>query len=444
VRKVLIVAASEFTMAVRSRGFLIGLLLVPVLLGVALLMQHIIDRQADTRTRLIAVIDDTGSLVDDLERAAEAWNHGERDAGRTDANGPAFRIEHVRPGELPRREVLLALSERVRRDDLYAFAELPADLLETDNVEPLRYYSATPGYRDLPDWLHRTVMREVVKRRFEQAAVNPLVVAELVRPVVSKEFGLLARDGNGGIRQPQAVDRIRTLVIPATFMFVLFLIVMTTTPQLLNSVLEEKMSRISEVLLGSVAPFQLMMGKLLASTGISLVLATVYLIGAAIAASRSGYLMALSPDLVMWFLFFLVLAVLIYGSIFIAIGAACTDLRDAQSLMTPTMGILMVPVLSWTAITRAPQSAIAVGLSLFPPSTPFLMLLRLALNERPPAWQVALGVTLAVLATLGTVWAAGKIFRTGLLMQGKAATLSEIWRWTTADLQPSVYRTRRR
>jgi ABC-2 type transport system permease protein len=133
-----------------------------------------------------------------------------------------------------------------------------------------------------------------------------------------------------------------------------------------------------------------------------------------------------------WFVVFLLLAVSIYGSLFIAIGSACSDLKDAQNLMTPAMMLIMIPALMWPAVTRAPQSALSVGASLFPPATPFLMLLRLALEERPPVWQVALGVGLTVLTTIFIVWAAGKIVRTGLLMQGKGITFSELFRWVKA------------
>jgi ABC-2 type transport system permease protein len=107
-------------------------------------------------------------------------------------------------------------------------------------------------------------------------------------------------------------------------------------------------------------------------------------------------------------------------------------MRDAQNLMTPAMMILLVPALTWTLVTRAPQSAYAVALSLFPPATPFLMLLRLALPERPPAWQVGLGVALTITTMLVIVWAAGRIVRVGLLMQGKGVSFGEIWRWVRA------------
>jgi ABC-type Na+ efflux pump permease subunit len=431
-RKVLTIALSEFQTAVRAKGFWIGIFFMPVLFGGALALQKVVDRQVDARPRTLAVIDDTGELTASLQAAAEAWNGGARDIGPAVTDGPKFQVEPIDPGTRDREALRLELSDRVRREELFAFAELPAGLLESGTADKIRYYSSAPAYGELPGWLHRSVMKEVVTRRFAEADVSPVVVHNLIRPLAIEELGLLDRTADGAIRPAQTVDKVRTIGVPVSFMFVLFIIVMTTTPQLLNSVLEEKMSRISEVLLGSVTPFQLMLGKLLASTSVSAVLTVVYLIGAAFAARRWGYLDAIDPRMLAWFVVFLLLAVTIYGSLFIAIGSACSDLKDAQNLMTPAMMLIMVPALLWPAITRAPQSTLSVGASLFPPATPFLMLLRLALEERPPAWQVGLSVVLTVLTTLFIVWAAGKIVRTGLLMQGKGVGFRELARWVRA------------
>jgi ABC-2 type transport system permease protein len=431
-RKVLTVAASEFVTAVRAKGFLIGIFFMPILFGGAMAMQKAVDRQVDAAPRVIAVIDDSGALAGPLKEASEAWNRGERDLGPPKADGPRFVVERIDAAGRDRQQLRLELSGRVRREELFAFAELPAGLLAPNTPEKIRYYSATPAYGELPSWLHRSVMKEVVKRRFADADVSPIVVAALIQPLAIEELGLLDRARDGGVRPAQTVDKIRTVGVPVSFMFVLFLIVMTTTPQLLNSVLEEKMSRISEVLLGSVTPFQLMLGKLLASTAVSGVLTLVYLTGAAYTARRWGYLDVIDLRMLAWFVLFLLLAVTFYGSMFIAIGSACSDLKDAQNLMTPAMMLILVPALMWPAVTRAPQSMIAVAASLFPPSTPFLMLLRLALEERPPVWQVALSVVLTVAATVLVVFAAGKIVRTGLLMQGKGITFGELVRWVRA------------
>jgi ABC-2 type transport system permease protein len=100
--------------------------------------------------------------------------------------------------------------------------------------------------------------------------------------------------------------------------------------------------------------------------------------------------------------------------------------------MMPVMLLSMFPIFVWTAVLRNPESTLSVGMSLFPPASPFLMLMRLALKPAPPVWQVVLSVILTTLTAMATVWAAGKIFRTGLLMQGKAPSFAELARWVMA------------
>jgi ABC-2 type transport system permease protein len=222
-------------------------------------------------------------------------------------------------------------------------------------------------------------------------------------------------------------------VIPVGMMLILLFSVMSGSPQLLNSVMEEKMSRISEVLIGSVTPFELMMGKLLGSAAVSFLLALLYVVAGVFVARHYGYADAIHVRDLAWFTLFLGASVMMFGSMFISIGAACTDLKDAQGMMGPAMMFLMLPWMTWFAVLNAPESPMAVGLSLFPSATPFLMLLRIMLPPGPPLWQVALGVALVTATAVGFTYAAGKIFRTGLLMQGKAASLGEMWRWVRSS-----------
>ena len=210
---------------------------------------------------------------------------------------------------------------------------------------------------------------------------------------------------------------------------------MSSAPQLLNSVIEEKMSRVSEVLIGSVTPFELMMGKLVGGAAVCVLLATIYVVGALGVANYWGYGDAVAPSQLAWFAFFLVMAVLLFGSIFVAVGAACTDLKDSQNLMTPVMLIMMLPMITAGSILRAPDGMVATVLSLIPTATPFLMMLRISMHPGPPAWQVALSAVFVLATVLFCVWAAGRIFRTGLLMQGKSASLSEMIRWVRQGLR---------
>jgi ABC-2 type transport system permease protein len=237
------------------------------------------------------------------------------------------------------------------------------------------------------------------------------------------------RGADGAISEPVEVDRLATIG-PAMFLLILmFMTVMTSAQHLLNAIIEEKMSRISEVLLGSVSPFQLLMGKLLGVTGVSVLLALVYFAGAVLAVSQTGRWDLLNPALIGWFFLFLVCAALMYGALFLALGSACSSISDAQSLLQPAMMLLMLGYLGSFVAMRAPDSGLAMAMSLFPTMSPFTMILRMAIPPGVPMWQVAVSVLLLMAATGGMVWAASRVFRVGILMQGKAPNLPELMRW---------------
>jgi ABC-type Na+ efflux pump permease subunit len=192
------------------------------------------------------------------------------------------------------------------------------------------------------------------------------------------------------------------------------------------------MSKISEVLLGSVSAFQLLAGKLLGVVGVSLALSIVYLSGGIYAVYSFGRSDLVDPALIVWFLVFLVSAALMFGSLFLALSSACSDLKDAQSMLQPAMLLVIFAYIASFLVIRAPDSTMAVVLSFVPPVTPFAMILRLALPPGPPLWQLVLSVALLVGMTVLVVWAAGRIFRVGLLMQGKPPNLPELYRWIRA------------
>jgi len=138
------------------------------------------------------------------------------------------------------------------------------------------------------------------------------------------------------------------------------------------------------------------------------------------------------PALLAWFVVFLLCAVLMFGSVFVAIGAACSDLKDSQSMMQPVMVFLLLPMFASAIVLRQPNSMVSVAASLFPTASPFLMLIRLAMSPPPPIWQVALSVVLTLTTTAVFIWAAARIFRIGLLMQGKPPNLPELLKWIRA------------
>jgi ABC-2 type transport system permease protein len=429
--KALIVALSEFTTLVRSKGFLVGLILMPIFMAIAVGVQRFTRDATDIKDRRFVVVDRSGVLFGPLKEAADEWNRA------NEADGAARTQPRFLPSEAKfdanDERARAELSDRVRRDEIFAFVEVPTDALDPDTKSAVSYYSNHPGYRTLPGWIGATINREILNQRFRAAAIDRAVVSRLTRRVDVSELGLLERGTGGAIRAASRVDKVRTTAIPVGMMMILLFSVISSAPQLLNSVIEEKMSRISEVLIGSVTPYELMMGKLLGSAAISVLLAAIYTGGGVVMARYYGYGDAIRPSDLGWLFLFLSMAVFIFGSIFITIGAACSDLKDAQGMMTPAMLFLMLPWMTWFAIINAPESPMSVGLSLFPTATPFLMLLRIAIPPGPPLWQILLSVVLTAITAVAFVYAAGKIFRTGLLMQGKAATVAEMWKWVRAD-----------
>ena len=424
-RRTLVVAASELDRAVRTKAFVVSVVLLPVLMVGSIAVQKLAEGQVDTRPRRFVVIDETGRLYEPLAEATRR-----RNALVQGKAGP-FLPDAVSPdGHLP-EDARLAISERIRAGELFALVEIPADALDPDAVPPprIRYYSDHPSYEDLRVWVELAVNEAVRAHRYREARLDPALVARLDRPVASDHLGLIARGAGGRVEPAARVDPLKSVGVPIVLMFMLFMVIMMSAPQLLNTVLEEKMSRVSEILLGSIRPFELMLGKLAGSAGVSLILAVLYLGGGIAVVTYLGKGDAVSPALVGTFFLFLVLAVFLFGSLFIAIGAAVTDLKDAQSLMTPVMLVAMIPMFTWTAVLKAPSSAFAVGMSLFPPAAPFLMMLRVSLHPGPPVWQVALAVVLTAATTVGFVYAAGRIFRVGLLLQGKSASLGQMVRW---------------
>lgn len=408
--KVWRVAKNEYLNLVRSKAFLVSVFLMPVFSGGAIALHAVLGDSVDTRDRRIAVVDGTFRLLEGLERAA-AQRSGK----------PRFVVEDGTGDEA-------ALAARVRNGDLFAYVLIAPDVIEGAPGADVTYHTQNPTFEELPRWLGTVLNGEVRRIRFEESGIDPAVVDRLSAPVPVRQYGLAEVTATGEVKK-ERVNEIQTFATPMVAMFLLFMLVMMAAPMLLNTVLEEKIQRIAEILVSSVSPFELFLGKLLGTVFVSWTLFLVYVGGGLFVAGHYDALDVVPFGLVGWFLFFQLLALLIFGSIFSAIGAACSEMRDAQSMMTPAMLIVMMPMFVWFIVLRSPDSPFAVAVSLFPPATPFLMLMRLAIPPGPAAWEVAVAAVLTVAFTLFCVWAAGKIFRIGILAQGQPPSFRRLAQW---------------
>ncbi|HEY2881589.1 MAG TPA: ABC transporter permease [Pirellulales bacterium] len=294
---------------------------------------------------------------------------------------------------------------------------------------PIRMHMDGLNYNSIGYWLGQTINQSAFVLRLQDSHIDPIAVIKAYTPINYEELGLFSKSSGGEVHSGDSGSRSFSFFVPLALLMLMFMSVMVVCQPMISSVLEEKQQRIAEVLLGSANPFQLMMGKLMGNVGVALTIVTLYLSGSYFMAQRLGYADLLPTWLIGWFVVFEVLACVLYGSIFIAIGSACSDLKDAQTLLTPIMLGLVFPLMVWFTIVQEPMSTFAQWISFFPPATPMLMLLRMASTSLVPWWQPVLGMVCVLATTMFAVFAAGRIFRIGVLLQGKAPKMTELARW---------------
>jgi ABC-type Na+ efflux pump permease subunit len=130
-----------------------------------------------------------------------------------------------------------------------------------------------------------------------------------------------------------------------------------------------------------------------------------------------------------WFILFQLLSVLMYGSLYIAIGAACTDTKEKQSLLMPVNLLMAIPLMTIMPIIQSPRGMLARAMTWFPPATPFVTVARIAVPPGISLLETLVSIVIVVITTIVLVWASGRIFRVGILMQGKGANLGQLVRW---------------
>jgi ABC-2 type transport system permease protein len=210
--------------------------------------------------------------------------------------------------------------------------------------------------------------------------------------------------------------------------------------QVMQGVLEEKGTRVIEVLISALTPFELMMGKLLGIclvglTQLAIWLGTVMLLTSLGAAAilplmpAGTVLPSLTLGIVINLALLFILGFFAYATLYAAIGASFNNLQEAQQVAGVAVLFIVAPVMVIYPIINDPSSTMAVTMSLIPLFTPLVMPLRIAI-EMPPAWQLALAYALTLSFVLGMVWFCSKIYRVGILMYGKKPTLKEILKWT--------------
>ena len=427
--KLLVIARREYRATVRSKTFVVAIVMMPIFMFGGVAVQKFTEEKMEGDTKTVAVVDHSGKLFDSLTAAAERHNsapEADSDSKRKTAKS-RFAMERAPNSSGDPDRERLALSDRVRNKEIFAFIEIAPDIL--DRADPsigIKYYSNEPTYSDIERWLSRAVNDKVRSVRLSTAGINKDLVEKCMTPVKVESLNLFTRSPNGEIMQAEPINEFLVFIVPLILIMLMFSSLMMTIQPLLQSVLEEKMQKISEVLLGSVRPFDLMAGKLLGYVAVAITLVVIYMFGGFWVARQYGYDKIVPMHLIGWFLVYECMAILMYGSLYLAVGSCCNDVREAQSLIMPVALVLVVPMMLLGTIIRHPTSGLATALSLFPPTTPMVMVARMTIPPGVPTWQPIAGIVGTFLGSVLCVWVAGRIFRVGLLMQGKAPRLPDL------------------
>jgi ABC-2 type transport system permease protein len=432
--KVWKVALREYRATVRTKGFIVGLILAPMLMGGSAVGMALFKDRVDTRDRKVAVIDRSGLLADVLVQAAQARNaQAVFDSVSGKKLRPAYLIEVVGARETESKAQLLELSNRVRAGDLHAVVEIGAGVLhprENREAAFIVYYAENPALDEVRQWIGRPLNEELRRLRLLEAGIDPAVVPDAFDWIYPDGLGLISADPETGeIIDAHRSTELQALLLPLIPVMLMFLMIMMGAAPLLQAVTEEKSQRIAEVMLGSVRPFQFMMGKLIGGVGVSLTAAAVYVVGGVLFIRQLELGEYIPYGILPWFFTFMVTAVFMYGALGAALGSACNDATEAQAMALPSMLPVVIPMFVMMPVVLNPESAFATGLSLFPLFTPVLMLLRQGTPGGIPLWQPWVGLVLVTLTAVLFVWAGSRIFRVGILMQGSPPKLGNILRW---------------
>ncbi|MBT4280575.1 MAG: ABC transporter permease [Candidatus Marinimicrobia bacterium] len=390
---------------VRSKIFILTTILFPILMvGSGFLSGYLADKEG-TESYHIGIVDYSGIGGDYLDRLETEIK---LEDGSSMFNPTQFQQE---------TDALAALLD----EEISAFIVIPEGIM-LDEVPT--FYARNLSNMKIQSGIRGTLSRTVVTQRMIDENINPSLVNELSRRV---HLDLFEVDEDGGIEKG---DKITGFLIPFFFMFLLTMVIFINGQLLLRSVIEERTSRMMEILLSTVTPRQLMAGKILGLCLLAVTQVTFYI---AVGAGMGTYfeLPNLPYDTLPIIIAFFLAGFFFYAAIYATMGTLFDSEQEAQQSMGLISIVAMVPMIGAIYFINNPGAPITKILSFIPPITPFMMILRVTTGEAT-TFEIISTLSLLIVCIYLTIRLAGKIFHTTVLMYGKKISLKEIWRWARA------------
>ncbi|HAW96689.1 MAG TPA: hypothetical protein DCX60_10465 [Phycisphaerales bacterium] len=452
-RKISLIAWRDFRFTALTPAFLLGVVTVPVLGLIGLLLYPILLSQATSKLEgALLIIEEDGSVAALVETILDEGGGGRlpKELERALDEMPEGMMQLAGDGagmmQIPTEIEIRSTDEYDRlenfknelRDGRYiaiaviaeSLTEIPPlateEASDPDGSEEETSLSLLIPSDSLPQ--HIALLEQVLLESIIEArAVNAGYDYDEIRRMIESPPVKVLRMTEDGVES----DRLRLrMIVPVLLMMLLWTVALTSGNYVFTTTIEEKSNKVMEVLLSAVSPSQLMAGKILGQAAVAALMLVMFggiIVAGLIALALSNIL---SVQLILLSLAYFVIAYFTIATVMAAIGSAVSELRDAQALMTPVIVVLMMPLILYIPINNNPTSTLAVVTSMIPPLTPFVMPLRLAAAPEPlPQWEIILSLLIGTGSVVALLWITSRIFRVGVLMQGKPPSPLELLRW---------------
>jgi len=419
-RKIWLVVKREYLTRVRTKGFILSTVGLPLLsVGIFAVSLALATSKTES-TFKISILDNLGGLAPQIMQGLkEKLRDGQ----------PAYQL--VRTWDRPPSEATVreALNNQVRNEELDGFLEVPRGVL---NGEDAALHTRNPNDFQTTRTIGLALNNALIARRLSDRGVHIDNLDEIMRGV---DLTMVKVTKTG-----ESKEGLESLIMQISLVMILYITLVVYGMMTMRSVVEEKTSHIVEVLASSIKPSYLLTGKILGVAGVGF---TQYLIwmctgalvttyGAAVgSAFRPGAAAPLFHLPIIYLVYppiFFVVGYFLYASLYAALGAMVSSEEESQQVQMPVTLVLVACMVLYPIIQRAPNSPLSVALTMFPFSSPILMVCRITV-QTPPFWQIALSLALCVATTIGIIQVSAKIYRVGILMYGKRPSLVELLRW---------------
>ncbi len=409
--KILTVVRKEYLERVRSKSFVIATVLGPAIMSLFILMPMLLSETGKDEERKVGVVDPSGQWRQPMEQAIEAMQLGN------------VQLVEVGSADQSVPERIAAMKAQIEAGKLHSGLVLGEDFLHDPRAT---YYNQSVSSLVVRNEVLRPALNQSLREaRFREKEVPDGLFHYLI---AGSQWQSIVLTDEGEQEQDDNVSFGMAFVL----IMIIYIMVIMYGNHTLTAVIEEKSTRMVEVLLASVSPEDLMLGKILGIGGAGLTQFAIWT-GAFYVLSQRGVEVGgfsldigfLTPMILVSFIGFFVLGFFLYATMYAGIGAMCNTVQDSQQFHTTLAMGLVIPMMLLTMIMRAPDSTLSVVLSLVPFFSPILMFMRVSVSN-PPMWQVALSWGLLLVTIWFSSRGAGKLFRVGILMHGTSPTWASL------------------